>query len=164
MFNIGDVIIYSVHGLSRIDDICEKTISNVTKTYYVLHPLEEANLTISTPIDNDKVVMLKMVDREEAEKILQSFKEPGADWIDDVRIRYREYQEIIKTGDRREIAKIASTLMRKRIELNHQDKKLYEQDRKILEPIQNILYKELAMSLDSTYEEVAEQVNSLIRE
>lgn len=164
MFNIGDVIIYSVHGLSRIDDICEKTISNVTKTYYVLHPLEEANLTISTPIDNDKVVMLKMMDREEAEKILQSFKEPGADWIDDVRIRYREYQEIIKTGDRREIAKIANTLMRKRIELNHQDKKLYEQDRKILEPIQNILYKELAMSLDSTYEEVAEQVNSLIRE
>lgn len=23
MFSIGDVIIYSVHGLSRVDDICE---------------------------------------------------------------------------------------------------------------------------------------------
>lgn len=164
MFKIGDVIIYSVHGLSRIDDICEKTISNVTRTYYVLHPLEEANLTISTPVDNDKVVMLRMMDRGEAEKILQSFKEPGASWIEDFRVRYREYQEIIKTGDRLEIAKIANALMRKSLELKLIEKKLYDQDRKILEAIQNILFKELAMSLNSSYEKVAEQVNMLIRE
>ncbi|WP_161487140.1 CarD family transcriptional regulator [Neobacillus mesonae] len=44
MFSIGDVIIYSVHGLSRVDDICEKTIANVTRTYYALHPLEQSNL------------------------------------------------------------------------------------------------------------------------
>ena len=62
MFNIGDVIIYSTHGLSQIDDICEKTISDVTRTYYVLHPLAQANLTISTPVDNEKVVMLKLLE------------------------------------------------------------------------------------------------------
>ncbi|MEH7418734.1 CarD family transcriptional regulator [Neobacillus drentensis] len=67
MFNIGDLVIYSIHGLSRIDDICEKTISNVTKTYYVLHPLDQANLIISAPVDSDKVVMQKMLDSEEAE-------------------------------------------------------------------------------------------------
>ena len=40
MFNIGDVVMYSAHGVSKIDNICEKTYSNVTKTYYELHPLE----------------------------------------------------------------------------------------------------------------------------
>ena len=39
MFNIGDVVIYSAHGISKIDNICEKTFSNVTKTYYELLPL-----------------------------------------------------------------------------------------------------------------------------
>ena len=39
MFNIGDVVIYSAHGISKIDNICEKPFSNVTKTYYELHPL-----------------------------------------------------------------------------------------------------------------------------
>ena len=68
MFNIGDIVIYSAHGVSKIDNICEKTYSNVTKTYYELHPIEQTNLMISTPVDNDKVVMLKMMDREEAEE------------------------------------------------------------------------------------------------
>ena len=61
MFNVGDMVIYSIHGLSRIDDICEKTISNVTKTYYVLHPLDQTNLIISAPVDSDKVVMQKLL-------------------------------------------------------------------------------------------------------
>jgi CarD family transcriptional regulator len=59
MFDIGDVIIYSEHGLCQIDDICEKTFAGVTRTYYILHPLAQENLQISTPIDNNKVVMLR---------------------------------------------------------------------------------------------------------
>ena len=57
MFTIGDTIIYSVHGLCQIDDICEKTYSDVTRNYYVLHPLSQTNLTISVPVDSDKVIM-----------------------------------------------------------------------------------------------------------
>ena len=34
MFNIGDMIIYSAHGVSKIDNICEKTFANVTRNYY----------------------------------------------------------------------------------------------------------------------------------
>lgn len=164
MFNIGDVIIYSVHGLSKIDDICERTISNVTRKYYVLHPLEDTNLTITTPIDNDKVVMLKIMDKEEAEEILHSFREPGTAWIEDIRLRPVKYKEIIKTGNRKEIAKIASTLMRKEIELKLKEKKLYDQDRKMLSSIQNILFKELAVSLDSSYERISEQIIRMIKE
>ena len=31
MYNIGDLMIYSAHGICRVDDICEKTISGITK-------------------------------------------------------------------------------------------------------------------------------------
>src|SRR4051794_21089212 len=91
MFNIGDVIVYSEHGLCQIDDICEKTFTGVTRTYYVLHPLAEATLKISTPIDNNKVVMLKTMDREETEELLQSFKQPGIGWIEDAKQRNMKY-------------------------------------------------------------------------
>ena len=96
MFNIGDVIIYSAHGLCKIDNICEKTFSDVTRTYYVLHPLEQLNLTISTPIDTDKVIMLKTLESEEAEDILQSFKQPGIERIQDIRKRAITYNGIVK--------------------------------------------------------------------
>ena len=164
MFTIGDVIIYSKHGLSQIDDICEKTFSNVTRTYYVLHPLGQSNLTISTPIDNDEVVMLKLLSREEAEEILQSFKLPGIGWIEDPRQRNIKYNNMVKTGDRKEIAQIANTLMRKELEFSLKHKKPYEQDRRFLDTIQNLLFKEIARSLDTSVEEIVEIVNNMIRE
>lgn len=163
MFNIGDVIIYSAHGLSQIDDICEKTFSNVTRTYYVLHPLGQSNLTISTPIENDKVVMIKMMNREEAKEILQSFQQPGIHWVSNPRERIIKYKNVVKSGDQREIAKLANTLMRQNIELKINNKKLYEQDRRLLDTIQNILFKELAMSLDTSFEKIVEQVSNMIK-
>ncbi|MCM3567253.1 CarD family transcriptional regulator [Neobacillus mesonae] len=163
MFNVGDVIIYSVHGLSRIDDICEKTISNVTRKYYVLHPLEQSTLTISVPVDSDKVVMLEMMDQAEAEEILQSFKQPGVKWIENSKQRYSQYHDKIKAGDRMEIAQITNTLLRKELELSLDNKKMHEQDRKILEPIQHLLFQEMAMTLDTTLENISEQVNNMIK-
>jgi len=113
MFKIGDMIIYSVHGLCEIKDITEKKHRGTTRKYYVLHPLQDPQLTIYSPVDNDKVVMLEPLEKEEAEEILQSFENPGITWIEDVKQRNRKYQQLITNGDRREIASIANTLMRK---------------------------------------------------
>jgi CarD family transcriptional regulator len=82
MFNIGDLIIYSVHGICCIDDICEKTFMGVTRDYYILHPIQDSKLTISTPVENNKVIMLEIIDRNEAEEIIESFKLTGISWIE----------------------------------------------------------------------------------
>lgn len=60
MFKVGDCIIYSAHGVCRIDDICEKNFSSEKKLYYVLHPLEDSRLKISVPVDSHKVNMLAL--------------------------------------------------------------------------------------------------------
>lgn len=163
MFNIGDTIIYSVHGLCQIDDICEKTYSDVTRNYYVLHPLSQANLTISVPVDNDKVIMLKTMNREQAEEILQSFNKPGIPWVEDVKKRKSQYNNVVKTGDRREIAKIANSLMRKSFEYSLDKKRMYDQDRRLLSTIQDLLFKELANSLDTSFEDISAQVDEMIQ-
>jgi CarD family transcriptional regulator len=163
MFTIGDTIIYSVHGLCQIDDICEKTYSDVTRNYYVLHPLSQSNLTISVPVDNDKVIMLKTMNRKQAEEILQSFNEPGIPWVDDVKKRKLQYNNVVKTGDRREIAKIANSLMRKSFEYSLDKKRMYDQDRRLLSTIQDLLFKELANSLDTSFEDISAQVDEMIQ-
>lgn len=163
MFKIGEIIIYSVHGLCQIDDIKEQTIAGVTRTYYVLHPLDETSLKISIPVDSDKVVMLKPMEKHEAEELLQTFKEPANAWIEDAKKRNRKYTEFVKRGDRDAIAKIANTLLRKKLEFKKNNKKLYDQDRLLLETIQSILFKEMALSLETTVEAIEEQVNSMIQ-
>ncbi|MFC2948882.1 CarD family transcriptional regulator [Virgibacillus sediminis] len=162
MFNVGDVIIYSVHGLSKIDDICDKTYGDVTRSYYVLHPLEDPKLTINTPVDNERVVMLAVMEKEEAEEILQSFQQPGIQWIEDVRQRRQTYRKLVNSGDRREIAKVVNTLIRRKREAEREHKKLLDQDRHLLANTQNIMFKELAVALRISAEEVADEVNRMI--
>ncbi|WP_428910893.1 CarD family transcriptional regulator [Niallia sp. Krafla_26] len=163
MFNIGDTIIYSEHGLCEIDDICDQTIAGITRTYYILHPLADTNLKISTPVDNDKVLMLRTMNGEEAEMVLQTFNQPGIEWIEDSRQRNKEYADLVHSGDRNEIAKIVNTLIRKNAELKMGGKRIYDQDRKLLQTTQNILFNELALSLDTSYEEIEQRVNEMLQ-
>jgi CarD family transcriptional regulator len=164
MFNIGDLVIYSTHGICHIDEICEKTYSDITKNYYVLHPVEDSKLTISTPVDNDKVSMLELINKEEAEEILESFKNKGTAWIELSNHRTQIYYETVKTGNRREISRIVNTLMREKHKAEINGKKLFEQDNKLLIFIQNILFRELAVSLSTTFEAINEKAISLINE
>lgn len=163
MFKKGDLVIYSSHGICKIDDICEKTISNVTKKYYSLHPMDDRKLSISIPVDNDKVTIQELLTKEEAENIIESFKFEGYEWIAIDNERSTKYNEILKEGNRMEIAKIANTLMRKKVELDSNGKKFHEKDKKILICIQNILFTELAFILNTTLEEIKDKINGYIK-
>ena len=162
MFNVGDLMIYSAHGICHIDEICDKTYFGVTKTYYVLHPLEDKNLTINTPIDNDKVVMLEIIHKDEAEEILESFKGLGIRWEENNTQRSKIYFDIVKKGNRKEISGIINTLMRKKHEAEKNEKKLSYQDGKFLTFLQNTLFNELAIALNTSFEEIVLRVNRLI--
>lgn len=164
MFDIGDLIIYSSQGICRIDDICEKTYFGAAKKYYVLHPVGDCKLSISTPVDNDKVTMLELLSKEEAEEIAESFKQPGMAWIEADNERNQTYSDIVKKGNRKEISAIANTLMRKKIQLEKNHKKPGENDKRLLTCIQNILFAELAFSLGSTSEAISEKIMGYINE
>lgn len=164
MFIIGDHIIYSAHGLCRIDDIRDETVSGVTKKYYKLHPLENTRVTISTPVDNEKVVMLKLLQKEQALEIIETFKQPGAEWDSQPNSRLKQYSQLINTGDRMQIAKVINTLMRKKFEAQLEKKTFYERDYRLLNNTQIILFQELARSLDTSFEEINKMVNDIIKE
>ena len=164
MFKKGDLILYSVHGICKVDDICERTISYMKKSYYILHPINDNNLSISTPVDNYKVKILELLTKEQAEEVLESFKNPGKEWIEIDRERSEIYNDIIKSGNRNEIIKIVNTLMRVKIDLEKEGKKFHEKDKKMMLDIQNILFSELAFSLNMESDEVAQKVNSYIKQ
>lgn len=162
VFKKGDLVLYSSHGICKIDDICEKKFSNVKKEYYILHPMNDKRLSISIPVDNDKVSILELLSQEEAEVILESFKDEGIDWIDIDRERTETYNDIIKKGNRTEIAKIINTLMKEKASLESDGKKFHEKDKKMLLGIQNILFSELAFLLNTTSEEIEQKVSGYI--
>jgi CarD family transcriptional regulator len=164
MFKVGDLIIYSGQGICRIEDICEKTILGETKDYYILHPVAGSSLKISTPVDNKKVLMMEIISLEEAHEIIEAFRLPGLEWIEAASYRVQEYSNIVKSGNRKKISKVANTLIRKKHEAELNGKKIPEQDNRILNNIKNILFLELAIAFETTFEAIDERITSLIVE
>lgn len=163
MFEVGDLIVYATHGICRVDDISEMTFYDMTKTYYILHPIEDPKLTIRVPVDNDSVVMLKVIEKEQAKAIIESFALPGSEWIEKNTERAHKYHQIINRGNREEIARIINTLMRRKLTVEMEGKKLGEADNRMLTSIQKIMFTELSISLNKTFEDIMEQVTELIR-
>jgi CarD family transcriptional regulator len=162
MFHVGDLIIYSAHGVCQIDDICEKTFLGVNRTYYVLHPIEEPTLIISIPLDHESVQAFKIMEKDQAETIIQSFRLPGIDWIENNHQRANRYQDIVNRGNREEISKVVNTLLKKQHEAEQNQKKLGQIDLRLLTCIQKILFTELAISLDTPLDVVEDRVKSYI--
>ncbi|WP_188206986.1 CarD family transcriptional regulator [Alkalibacillus aidingensis] len=159
MLNIGDLVVYTGHGICRVDDICDKNLFGMKKTYYILHPLENNHqLTINTPIDNDQISMLQLVNQQEAEKILHSFNSDGYDWIERPNLRTQHFTKTLDTGDRMKVAKVVNTLLRKNHELKQKEQKLHANDSKLLNETQNVLFKELSIALKTSTEEIAKKV------
>jgi CarD family transcriptional regulator len=76
--------------------------------------------------------------------------------------RNQVYSGIVKTGNRKEIAKIVNTMMRKKLETERNGKKFYEKDNKLLTITQNILFTELAVSLNTNFEKIQQKITRLI--
>lgn len=158
MYNVGDLTVYSTQGICRIIDISEKTFSDITKKYYVLQPLNDPKLSISVPVKSDKSNLSDVVNVTEAEEIIASFKAPAGEWIEKNLHRTQAFSDILKKGNRLEMSNIINTLIRKKQELEKLDKKFPAQDLRFLQTVQSMLFMELAISLSSTPEAIADRI------
>jgi len=162
MYNVGDLVINSSHGICQIDNICEKTYSGTTRTYYVMHPVEDDQLTISIPVDNKKGIIQSIISRDIAEEILQTFKNPGINWVEKSHDRNKMYADIVKTGDRYEVAKVINTLLRKKHDVEQSGKKLGESEKQLLLSTKTILFRELSISLETPLEVIIDEIHTMM--
>lgn len=141
MFNIGDKVVYPMHGAGIIKAIEEKEILGATKKYYIMSiPLGDMKVMI--PMDNVKKIGLRQVIGEEEVKqvfnILRSRHSAlGVSW----NRRYRINLEKIRTGSIFEVAEVVSSLM-----LREKEKGLSTGERKMLENARQILVSELVLA------------------
>jgi len=98
------------------------------------------------------------------EEILESFREPGIEWIEANSERNQVYSKIVKNGNRKETSKVVSTLMRKKKKIEAEGRKFHEQDNRLLTHTQSILFTELAFKLDTTFQVINRKITKLVNE
>ena len=156
MFNVGDYIVYPMHGAGTIDAIEEKDILGEKQAYYIIKMPGEVKVMIPTA-QADKVGIRNIIDKTEASKVFDILSEDETQIDMNWNKRYRENMDKMKTGDIYEVADVVRNLSFKQ-----KEKGLSTGEKKMLTNAKQILVSELALAESSTQEVVEEQIDQKI--
>lgn len=83
MFEVGEYIMCGGHGVCRVTDITGNPIDKLDKKrkYYILEPIFEKSSTIYTPVDNEKVLMRRIMDEKDAKELISQIPKIETVWI-----------------------------------------------------------------------------------
>lgn len=163
MFQIGDVAYYNAYGICTITGIEDREFNGEAQPYYILRSTHYPTLTLYHPVNTDNSQLKKVLSKEEATQLLDSFKQPASDWEDRANTRTQQFKAILNSRDHMQIAQLMNTLSRKKIALEAQDKKLSPQDTQVLQRITPILCDELALALGVSKEQMAAKIEKLMQ-
>ena len=159
MFNIGDKIVYPMHGAGVIEDIEEKEILGEKKSYYVMK-IPVGNLKVLVPVDNVEDIGIRdIISPEEADSVIKIFSVDKETKQINWNKRYRDNLERIKTGDIFEVARVVRNLM-KRDSL----KGLSTGERKMLTNAKHILISELVLVKNLDKDELEEKIDKIFED
>ena len=135
MYQVGDRILYPMHGAGIIKLIEKREILGSVKEYYILHvPCGDMNVMI--PVDNcDAIGVRPIVTEEEIQAAIEILRQESTQMTGNWNKRYRENMEKIKTGNIELVAEIVRNLTRidRENRLSAGEKKMLTNVRKILQ-------------------------------
>ena len=109
MFNIGDKVVYPMHGAGIIEGIEEKNISGQKEEYYAIKMPGEVKVMV--PIAKaDQVGVRGIIDEETAGKVFQVLESNSTEMSMNWNKRYRDNMDRMKSGDIYEIADIVEVV------------------------------------------------------
>ena len=148
MFNVGDKIVYPMHGAGTIDAIEEKDILGEKQNYYIIKMPGEVKVMVPISKAGD-VGVRSVINKEEAGKVL----EMSNNWNK----RYKENMDKMKSGSIYEVADVVRNLSYKQ-----KEKGLSTGEKKMLNNAKQILVSELVLAEHASENEVENLVENKI--
>ncbi len=156
MFNVGDKIVYPMHGAGTIDAIEEKDILGERQAYYIIKMPGEVKVMVPTA-KAEEIGVRNIINKENAGKVFQILEENETEMSNNWNKRYRDNMEKMKSGDIYEIADVVRNLSFKQ-----KEKGLSTGEKKMLGNAKQILVSELVLAEHASQEEVEQLVENKI--
>ena len=156
MFNVGDKIVYPMHGAGTIDSIEEKDILGEKQSYYIIKMPGEVKVMVPTN-KAEQVGVRNIIDKEEAAKVMNILGENETEMSQNWNKRYRDNMDKMKSGNIYEVADVVRNLSFKQ-----KEKGLSTGEKKMLVNAKQILISELVLAEHASQEEVEELVGNKI--
>lgn len=150
MFGIGDYVICSNKGVCVVENITTLNITGVDseRQYYILKPLYITGSTVYVPVDSPKDSIRKVLERDAAQKLVETIPEIPMLVITNDKLSEQAYKECIKKNDCAELVKIIKTIYLRKQKRLQAGRKVTAVDAKYFHIAEDNLYGELAVALD----------------
>lgn len=157
VYNIGDKIVYPVHGAGVIESIEDREIMGEKKEYYIMR-MPIGDMQVMIPVANAQEIGIRdVIDKEEADKVIKSFKECSTEMDSNWNKRSRENTAKIKSGNIYEVAQVVKSLM-----FRDKTRGLSTGERKMLNSAKQILVSELVMAKAVKQSEIENIINEIV--
>ena len=156
MFNVGDKIVYPMHGAGTIDAIEEKDILGEKQNYYIIKM--PGDVKVMVPISKASDIGVRsVIDKTEAGKVLEVLEANETEMSNNWNKRYKENMEKMKSGSIYEVADVVRNLSYKQ-----KEKGLSTGEKKMLNNAKQILVSELVLAEHASENEVENLVENKI--
>lgn len=156
MFNVGDKVVYPMHGAGIIESIEEKAILDERQSYYIIKMPGEVKVMVPTA-KAEEIGVRSIIDKDSAEKVIQVLEQESTEMSMNWNKRYRDNMEKMKTGNIYEVADIVRNLSFKQ-----KEKGLSTGEKKMLLNAKQILVSELVLAEQKDLTEVESIVENKI--
>ena len=159
MYKIGDFVVYKRDVCKIVNIKNEKGIN-----YYILVPIDDDTLKITVDVNNNFIRSIKT--KEESESLIKDILNIDVINTDDKNLE-NEYKKLLSSGSLEDLVKIIKTTYLRNKERMDNHKKIGEKDDNYFKKAEKLLYNELSISLNMSYEDtknyIINKVNNLIK-
>lgn len=156
MYRIGDCVVCGNKGVCEVENITTLDISGVDKgrEYYILKPRYMAGSTVYVPVDSARESMRPVLNREEAEKLIESISQIPLLTIVSDKLAEQAYRDCMKTNRCEEWVRVIKTIYLRKQKRLQSGRKVTAVDAKYGRLAEENLYGELAVALGTGRKEV----------
>ena len=99
MYDIGDKVVYPMHGAGIIEEIEDKMILGEIRKYYILN-VPCGDMKIMIPVDtSDQIGVREVIDERQIKIVIEVLSGKSTKMESNWNRRYRENMEKLKTGN-----------------------------------------------------------------
>jgi CarD family transcriptional regulator len=166
VYEIGEKVLYGIHGVCRVSDTEERTVDRVKRQYLVLEPVDQAGAKFFVPTHNAAALakLRPILSREALESLLRSEDVKKDAWIEDENARKQAYRELINSGDRTALIRMVGSLHRHKETQALAGRKFHLCDENFLRDAEKLLSAEFSLVLGIKPEQVGSYVLQAMNE
>jgi len=164
MYKVGEYIHHANRGICQVAEITSIKTSGAgsEKQYYKLTPLESMSSTLFTPVENSKVMMRRIMTREDAEKLIGEIPSIQSVQIPDDRKIENVCRTQLASVDCKDWVGLIKTLYQRRQKRLDAGKKVTASEERFFQSATGRLHTELAMAIGIKPEAVEEYITAHI--